>query len=326
MEMLHKNYLIKAQDMLEIERLKIKRVEEDRHKEILSKIPEYERLEIELAQTMNEVVAVFIDKSEKRAEKLNEIKNRNLDLQAKMAKTLEKHGYDADYLKPLYYCPVCQDKGAVNGEWCECIKRAAIKFAADDFNANGALCTFEDFDLSLYSDEKDLQFGRSPREIMKNNLDDCVKYVENFNGRGGGLFMMGATGLGKTHLSLSIASELLKKGYSVVYRSVPEFVRVLNSDQFGKTDNNTIQLVSDCDLLILDDLGAEHSTDYSESLVYQLLNARFSVNKPIIASTNLDGNEIKARYQDRIWSRLFSMRVLLFCGTDNRLSIANKNW
>ena len=312
--------------MLKAEHDRVKRIEDGRKAEILGKFPEYGRLEEELAQTASDVVSVVINGGENRGERLNAIKNKNLAIQAKMTEILEKNGYGADYLKPIFFCPVCKDKGSVDGEWCSCIKRAAVKFAADDLNQDGSLCSFEDFDLSLYSTEADPQIGCSPRDAMKNNLADCVKFAESFNGFGRGIFMIGATGLGKTHLSLSIANVLIKSGFSVVYNSVPELVRKLNSEQFGRDEGDTMQVISDCDLLILDDLGAEHSTEYSASLVYQLLNTRLSRNKPVIASTNLNMNEIKLRYQDRIWSRLFSMRVLLFYGTDNRLKTINNKW
>ena len=324
-KVINKEYLIKAQDMLEAEYAKNKRIVAERREEILEKIPEYQKLEEELAQTASDIVAVVMQGGEDRADGITKIKNKNLSIQSRMTEILEKNGYDKDYLKPICYCRICGDKGAVNGEWCDCVRRAAVKFAACDLN-NGVLCTFDDFKLSLYSDEIVLENGRSPREVMKNNLDDCMKFVEDFSGKGSGIFMMGQTGLGKTHLSLSIANELIKKGFSVVYNSVPELVRTLNAESFNKNQGDSMPIVSDCDLLILDDLGAEHSSEYSASLVYQLVNTRLSKNKPIIASTNLDMGEIKERYQDRIWSRLFSMRVLLFYGTDNRLKVANNKW
>ncbi|MCH5208446.1 MAG: ATP-binding protein [Oscillospiraceae bacterium] len=323
--MFNKEYLIKAQELLEAEYTKNKRIVAERREEISEKIPEYQKLEEELAQTTSDIVAVVMRGGEDRADSMTKIKNKNLSVQSRMAEILEKNGYDADYLKPIYYCQICCDKGAVDGEWCDCVRRAAVKFAAEDLN-NGALCTFEDFNLSLYTDEIVPKTGRSARDDMKRNLDCCRKFVEDFNGRGAGIFMMGATGLGKTHLSLSIANELIKKGFSVVYNSVPELVRTLNAESFNKNQGDSMPIVSDCDLLILDDLGAEHSSEYSASLVYQLVNTRLSKNKPIIASTNLDMGEIKERYQDRIWSRLFSMRVLLFYGTDNRLKTVRNNW
>lgn len=321
--MINSEYLSKAQDMLEQKHSELKRVEKERRAEILRKFPEYEVLEEKLAKTVGDLVSTIISKSGNTAVTVNKIKQENLDIQKQMNDILVSNGYDTDYLKPIYFCPICRDEGIIDGDWCTCIKNAALKLATQDLNQSGMLYTFGDFDLSLYSDKIDPEIGCSPREAMKNNLDDCLKFVRDFNGTGRGLFMIGATGLGKTHLSLSIANELLQKGYSVVYNSVPELVRILNSEQFGKTEGDTLQVIDNCDLLILDDLGAEHSTEYSTSLVYMLINSRLSKNKPIIASTNLDMNGIKSRYQDRIWSRLFSMRVLLFCGTDNRIKTAN---
>ena len=83
-----------------------------------------------------------------------------------------------------------------------------------------------------------------------------------------------------------------------------------------------MSLLTECDLLILDDLGSENSTDYTVSILYEIINARQNRNIPMVINTNLDMNEIQTLYQDRLYSRLFSLRVLLFLGDDNRLKAA----
>lgn len=154
---------------------------------------------------------------------------------------------------------------------------------------------------------------------MEQNLADCRKFADAFNGKGYGLLMIGNTGLGKTHLSLAIANSLIQKGWCVVYGSTPEFLRRLDKEQFKNADGDTMSLLTDCDLLILDDLGAENNTDRYTALLYEIVNARQSRSLPMIVNTNLNMDMLKQRYLDRLWSRLFSLRVLFFCGSDNRL-------
>ena len=72
--------------------------------------------------------------------------------------------------------------------------------------------------------------------------------------------MQGATGLGKTHLSLAIARAAIGKGFGVIYCSAPNIIGKLEKERFrsarGSADESDVYLL-ECDLLILDDLGTE---------------------------------------------------------------------
>ena len=90
--------------------------------------------------------------------------------------------------------------------------------------------------------------------------------------------MFGKTGLGKTHLSLSIASVALERGYSVLYDSVINFLRKIEREHFGKEhpETDTMELLLTCDLLILDDLGTEFDSSFYQSTIYNLINTRLN--------------------------------------------------
>ena len=200
------------------------------------------------------------------------------------------------------------------------MKKIARKYAADELNERSPLklCSFADFDLSLYPDNPASE--DNPRRIMTDNFNFSLKYAEEFSGHGKGVFMIGKTGLGKTHLSLAIAARVIERDFCTVYISAPELVRTVDNEQFGRSSGDTLSVISDCDLLILDDLGAENSSERSASLLYEVINGRISRSLPIIVSTNYSINELQARYNDRILSRLLSMNVRFFEGNDNRLN------
>ncbi len=314
-----------AQERLAKRRSENKRVEDLRRIEIHGKIPEYGELERRLADTMSEIFSAIANKKANSEEIVSKAMSDNMEIQKKMGDLLEQNGYPRDYPDPVYTCQKCRDKGTADGKWCECFNRLLNTVAAEELNARSPLrlSTFESFNINHYSD-KEKASKASPmtqREAMYNNYRECVNFAENFNGKGMGLLMIGDTGLGKTHLSLAAANRIIERGFCVIYDSAPEILRRIDKEQFGRADGDTMQLILDCDLLILDDLGSEPpKNERYISTLYEIINARQSRLLPMIINTNLKGDEIKERYSDRLFSRLLSMEVLLFCGNDYRLN------
>ena len=74
-----------------------------------------------------------------------------------------------------------------------------------------------------------------------------------------------------------------------------------------------------CDLLVLDDLGAEFSTAFSQSVLYQVINDRMVEGRSTIISTNLDLSGLSKTYNERILSRLIGSYTMYgFVGRDIR--------
>lgn len=310
-----------ALERFERRKLENKLTAERRHAEVCGAVPEYGALELELADTMTRSIGAIAQKQTNSKEIISKALEENAAIQKKMARLLSESGFPEDYLSPIYTCEKCRDAGTVDGRWCDCFTKLLNVAASEELNASSPLrlCTFESFDLSLYPETVDPLIGEKQRVVMEKNFQDCVKFAESFNGSGYGLLMLGGTGLGKTHLSLAAANDVIKKGYSVIYNSTPELMRQLDKEFFGRSDTDTMQLITTCDLLILDDLGAETKSDRYISMLYEIVNSRLNRHIPMIVNSNLAVDEIKNRYLDRIWSRLFSLHVLLFCGSDNRL-------
>ena len=151
-------------------------------------------------------------------------------------------------------------------------------------------------------------------------MEFCKRYAEDFHFPAKSILLRGKTGLGKTHLSLSIASVVIEKGYSVVYGSAPDLFRRIEKEHFSNSgDDSVIEALENADLLILDDIGAEFESKFYNSVFYNILNNRLNASLPTIISTNLDLSEIKERYGDRITSRLLTMESLIFVGSDIRI-------
>jgi DNA replication protein DnaC len=233
------------------------------------------------------------------------------------------HGYPENYLDVIYKCPDCHDTGYAKGTFCHCLLALAGKIAAKELNqtAQIQLCQFETFSLDYYRGQK-TEKGSDCYQAMKKILHYCQHYAEHFNQNSPSILMFGKTGRGKTHLSLSIASVVIEHGYSVLYDSVINFLRRIEQEHFGKSDEdtNTMELLLTCDLLILDDLGTEFDSAFYQSTIYNLINTRMNRSLPTIISTNLDYNGISHRYEERITSRIFATYFnLCFVGSDVRI-------
>lgn len=143
------------------------------------------------------------------------------------------------------------------------------------------------------------------------NLKLCLRYANHFDemlAKNQGLLFYGGVGTGKTFAAACIANHLLNQRIPVIMTS---FVKLLESMQgFSEDDSALIARLNRAKLLIIDDLGAERSTDYALEKVYDIVDSRYRAKLPIILTTNLSMTELKEstdiRYT-RIYDRIFEM-------------------
>ena len=115
--------------------------------------------------------------------------------------------------------------------------------------------------------------------------------------------MVGETGVGKTHLAAAAASERLHTGDSVCFAVVPELLDALRASYGGGDDASFDALfaaVKDVDLLVLDDLGAQQSTDWANDKLYQLCGYRYTKALPTVITMNDMPDELPPRLASRI--------------------------
>lgn len=247
-------------------------------------------------------------------QKLSEI---NLEAQAQRRLLLKSNGFPEDWLDVHYTCKKCEDKGFVSGIMCGCFKELlkSIEYEKLCSKLPVGNCRFDNFKLDYYPDGA----GTSPKKRMESVLNYCKAYAADFSRRSPSLLLYGKTGLGKTHLSLAIAGKAAEEGYGVIYSSAQNLFNKLEKDKFGKADANTEEAILDCDLLIIDDLGAEFTTQFTVSALYNIVNSRELEGKPTIISTNLMPEQLTKAYGERIASRILSNYVMLyFDGSDIR--------
>lgn len=135
---------------------------------------------------------------------------------------------------------------------------------------------------------------------------DEIKSVPN---GGGGLILWGAPGGGKTFFASCIANGLIEKQIPVIMDTIPRLAANMAKD-FKKDRERILDDLKNVPLLILDDFGIERDTSSAKLDVYEIINERYKAKKPLVITTNLTLDAIKApKTADymRIYSRIQEM-------------------
>ena len=254
---------------------------------------------------------------------MDKLRDENLADQERRREILESLGSSEEALEVHYTCPVCNDTGVVGNHYCDCFKRLVKSLQTENLNAVSPAgdSTFDNFNLAYYQGVTDPETGVDAYSRMGQIVSYCEAYAEDFGLSSPSLILYGNTGLGKTHLSLAIANKAIEKGFNVVYGSAHNLLSEIEKEHFGrlKSDDSPEDNVLNADLLILDDLGAEFSTSFTVSMVYNIINTRILKGLPTIISTNLWYDEISDKYGNRVYSRIIgNYTPLEFAGRDVR--------
>ena len=169
----------------------------------------------------------------------------------------------------------------------------------------------------------DMNLSQADRLMLKNTFDSdkhpdseagrlfrdyCRRWEETYKPRGVGLYIFGDVGVGKTFYASCIANEIAHVyGGSVKAVSVAKAV----NDMYSTDDKSGfISELASVDLLILDDFGAQRRTDYSNEILFLIIDERYKAQKPLILTGNLDYSVIKQkRSRDRVYDRVIDMCI-----------------
>ena len=317
-----KSVYLKAKEILSQRKAAAEREAEMRHSAAVALCPEIAKIEREMASHGADVVKA-VGMGADLDEYIKSLATANLKAQARRKELLKSAGFPEDYLEVKYTCDICKDTGYNKEFYCQCYRKLIRDVAREELGINSPLkkCTFASFRLDRYPDVIDSVIGINQRAHMKNNFEYCKEYAENFTPNSTGLFMYGKTGLGKTHLSLAIANEVLNKGYDVYYGSIQSIMDKLEGEHFGRLprEDSIKEDILNCDLLIIDDLGTEFSTQFTNAELYNIINSRMLSSLSTIISTNLEMEQVAEKYSQRVASRIMGCAdALYFCGKDIR--------
>ena len=191
-----------------------------------------------------------------------------------------------------YSCEICKDSGYINGKRCACFNKALIKTALNELGVN---------------ESSKVEFSSSIPTPLKKHYAIMQDYANSFpNVDLSNYVFIGSPGTGKTYLSKCIESEVLKKGYSAIFLTATDLINIFLKMHLSEVDKSLIlDILSNCDLLIIDDLGTEPMyKNVTVEYLLTVISTRLDANKPFIVTTNLSTSELLDRYNERLISRL----------------------
>jgi DNA replication protein DnaC len=211
-------------------------------------------------------------------------------------------------------CPLCDDTGwkasAENGvrrvERCDCWRENLTRKLLQDA---GIPPRYAKCDLDSFRDNND---------SLASAVRRARKFAESFPVVDKGLFFLGKPGLGKTHLSVAILKDVIRRtNASCVFYDVRELLKAIRNTynpEVRSTELQVVRPVMEAQLLVLDDLGAEKTSEWVEETLNLIVNTRYNERRTTIFSSNYpvlddlsDPDNLIVRVGYRMWSRLHEM-------------------
>ncbi len=287
------------------DRLKLKR-----QTEVFGKLPGYRELDTAIRNlSINTALKSFdIEDEEERRQFTGATILRMRQMENEKKQLLLAAGYPEDYLDPPYECPDCKDTGYIGNEKCSCLRQLEIEQLYESLNMKAWL-DGKSFDLAdeSYYEGEDLENFHYVLEVSH-------EMVDHFDEDHRGMVLYGNVGTGKTFMAGCIARALMEEGYLVLSFSASGLFEQISNAMYGSNKNelNSLnEMLYNCDLLVIDDLGTEYPNDFTKSCLFRIYNKRLDSGKPILITTNMSPSVLKDTYTERFASRLFSV--------DNRL-------
>lgn len=184
-------------------------------------------------------------------------------------------------------CSICDDTtwrttetdGVSRVTRCECWWRKAAEqqLSAARIPHRYRQCTLANFETHYDS--------------LRSAVRKATAFIDLYPAAPKGLMFEGSYGVGKTHLAVAILRELIvRKGARGYFYEVPDLLKTVR-DSYGadgdQREMGVLGPVLHADVLVLDDLGEERTSEWVQETLAHVINVRYSENRPTIFTTNL---------------------------------------
>lgn len=255
--------------------------------------------------------------SKDTSEIISEIKVEKENLQ----KIIKKLHIDTNTLKPQYTCKKCKDLGKIGHEYCDCFKSELSKRlllnCGLDYNN---LPDFDKMSYDIVKNEKQKDNYRKACELFKKYISKLKETDKKL------IFLNGEVGVGKTFILKATTHEAIKNNYYALYTTSFDLNKSFLAYHCAKLEekDNILNKYLECDLLLIDDLGTENILkNVTVEYLYLVINQRLESGKNTIITTNLNLEELKDIYDERIMSRIGNKQTCIttsLLGNDLRIN------
>jgi DNA replication protein DnaC len=238
----------------------------------------------------------------------------------------------ADHTQP---CPICGGMGLIRYNVPVDHPRFGKLFRCPNYPAEVDVSRQQKLrdlsNLSAYSAKSFQNFeiarsGYSDEEIVSLRVahEGALRYAQQL---GGWLLLEGSYGTGKTHLAAAVGNLRLTRGDPVLFITAPDLLDHLRSAYSPTAEasyDEQFERIKNIAVLILDDLGVENPSAWAQEKLFQLLNHRYSYQKPTIITTNMDIDKLDPRIRSRLLDENLIRRIKINA-PDYRSTMHNKN-
>ena len=158
-------------------------------------------------------------------------------------------------------------------------------------------------------------------------IQDIVQYAKDMADAGHSIIFTGSCGTGKTHLAVCLMRRIWAQKYNAdrdktpIFKSYLDLLAAIKQSWTGNPADEYIWInrLSNVPVLVFDDIGVGNHTDWSRSIVYQVIDKRYRDCKQTIITTNLAIDKLSEVIDDRIASRLCDGIIIEMQGKDWRI-------
>jgi DNA replication protein DnaC len=208
-------------------------------------------------------------------------------------------------------CPICGGIGYLRQDLpitdpgfgklilCSCRERSRARQDQVRLYRLSNLDAFKDMTFESFKTTGRIGMGETQTHSLELAFNQSRQYAQNLSGW---LLLTGGYGCGKTHLAAAVANFVVAFGVPTLFLTVPDLLDWLrySYDSTETSFESRFEEIRSVRLLVLDDLGTQNATAWSEEKLYQIINHRYMLKLPTIITTNLDLIELDGRVRSRL--------------------------